>query len=238
MRPTLTPLLVAAELGFLFALAWRTSRLTEIRPGPVYAHLLWFAAYAVVAAVLGARGVYVSDALLATLPGLWLPVVPVLVAIVPVLLFGSVRDGLRRIVDVTPWHWFAYFHGLRVAAVGSAYKTMIGEFPAFFEYGVGVPDLLFGLSAFWVAGKAKRGALGRRAFLTWNLIGLLVIVPSTPVLLQMGLPGPLQVFTSVPDARAVFTYPMALAPMVGVPLLVLVNLWVAWRLWETRERAV
>ena len=43
--------------------------------------------------------------------------------------------GIRK-----PWHWFAYFHGLRIAALGTAYKTMIGEFPAYFEYGVGIPD--------------------------------------------------------------------------------------------------
>ena len=72
--------------------------------------------------------------------------------------------------------------------------------------------------------------------MAWNLIGALVIVPSAPILLQLGLPGPLQVFTSLPDARAVFTYPMSIAPMIGVPLFVLINLWVAWRLWE-RSRA-
>ncbi len=25
---------------------------------------------------------------------------------------------------------------------------------------------------------------------------------------------------------------MSIAPMIGVPLFVLINLWVAWRLWE------
>ena len=234
MRLSLTPFLLVAEFGFLFIVASRAARSA---PGqrmmrPVYAYLLWLTGYGVVAVVLGARGAYVSDALLPTLPGLWLPVVPVVVAVVPVVVFGSVRTGLRCIVDVTPWHWFAYFHTLRIAALGSAYKTMIGEFPAFFEYAVGIPDLLFGLSAVWIAGKAKRGEIGARDFLAWNLIGVLVIVPSTPILLQLGLPGPLQLFTRLPDARAVFAHPMSIAPMVGVPLFVLVNLCVAWRLWE------
>lgn len=69
----------------------------------------------------------------------------------------------------------------------------------------------------------------------WNLVGALVIVPSAPVLLQLGLPGPLQVFPATPDARAVFSFPMSIAPMIGVPLLVLTNLCVAWRLWERRH---
>ncbi len=84
------------------------------------------------------------------------------------------RNGLRRIVDTTPWHWFAYFHGLRIAALGTAYKTLIGEFPVYFEIFVGIPDLLFGVSAFWIARKAKHGKISKKGFLFWNLLGALV----------------------------------------------------------------
>ncbi len=238
MQLSLTPILVAVELGFVAVLAWRMGRITA--PGsvtPVYLFIVWIAAYAVLTSVLGARGVYISDDLLRWLPALWLQVITVAVCVLPVMLFPTLRNAMRRIVDVTPWHWFAYFHGLRIGALGTAYKTMIGEFPLSFEIGVGIPDLLYGLSAFWIAAKAKRGALTERTFLVWNLIGALIIVPAAPILLQLGLPGPLQVFTASPDARAVFTYPMSIAPMIGVPLFVLINLWVAWRLWE-RGRVV
>ena len=234
MHISLAPILLATELGFLFKLAWRCGNRARAQTdmGPVYVFFLWVTAYGIVTSVLGARGVYISDALLKTLPGFWLQVVTVAAIVTPIMLFQSVRNGMRQIVDNTPWHWFAYFHGLRIAALGTAYKTMVGQFPAYFEYGVGVPDLLFGVSAFWIARKAQRGELSRKSFLIWNLIGALVIVPSAPILLQLGLPGPVQVFTSLPDARAVFTYPMSIAPMIGVPLFVLVNLWVVWRLWE------
>ncbi|MCG8547687.1 MAG: hypothetical protein MJE12_26115 [Alphaproteobacteria bacterium] len=234
MQLSLTPFLVAVELGFVLVLARRCSRVaaTTISMTAVYAYLAWLAAYAVVTSVLGARGVYVSDALLRWLPGLWLQLITVAAFVAPVLLAASLRQGLRAIVDATPLHWFAYFHGLRILAIGTAYKTAIGEFPASFEYIVGIPDLLFGLSAFWVAALVKRGAMGARGFMIWNLVGALVIVPAAPIVLQLGLPGPLQIFTSLPDARAVFTYPMSIAPMIGVPLFVMINLWVAWRLWE------
>ena len=109
---------------------------------------------------------------------------------------------------------------------------MIGEFSAYFEYAVGIPDLFFEVSAFWIARKTMRGEITEKRFLNWNLVGMLVIVPSAPILLQLGLPGPVQVFTGLPDARAVLTYPISIAPMIGVPLFVLINLWVAWRLWE------
>ena len=80
--------------------------------------------------------------------------------------------------------------------------------------------------------QSRRGALSGRSFFYWNLVGLLIIVPTAPIVLQLGLPGPLQLFDSLPDTRAVFTYPMSIAPVMGVPLFALVNLGAAWRLWE------
>ena len=236
MHISLAPILLTIELGFLFMLARRCARGAQVPTNmrPIYVFFFWVTVYGIITSVLGARGFYISDDLLKTLPGLWLQVVTVGIIVIPVFVFASVRNGLRHIVDGTPWHWFAYFHGLRIAALGTAYKTMIGEIPAYFEYTVGVPDFLFGVSAFWIGRKAQRGELSRKNFLVWNIVGALVIVPSAPILLQLGLPGPLQVFTSLPDARAVFTYPMSIAPMIGVPLFVLVNLWIAWRLWNVK----
>ena len=234
MTLSLTPLLVAVELGFLVVLARRAGYRAEpsLSMTPVYFFAAWLALYAVITGVLGARDLYVADAFMPWLPGLWLQLITVAAVVGPVLLFAGLRDRLRWIVDATPLHWFAAFHALRIGALGTAYKTWTGAFPVYFELLVGVPDLLFGLSALWVAYALKRGILGERGFLVWNLIGALIIVPSAPILLQLGLPGPLQVFTALPDARAVFTYPMSIAPMIGVPLFVLANLWVAWGLWE------
>jgi hypothetical protein len=235
MKPSLTPILLAIQLTFFFVLAWRSEGDRRQRAA-VWLYLLSITIYGVANSVIGATGAYVADDLLEWLPALWLQLVTVAFCVLPVVLSREVRNGLRRIVDSTPWHWFAYYHGLRVAAIGTAYKTFIGEFPHYFELLIGVPDLAFGVSAFWIASKAKRGLLSRRTFVTWNLIGALVIVPAAPILLQLGLPGPLQVFTGQPDARVVFTFPMSIASMIGVPLFVLTNLLVAWRLWEAPSR--
>lgn len=236
MQLSMTPFLLAVQLGFLLVLARRSERLVPAggTMAPVYVFVLWIAAYGVVTGVLGAQGLYSSEELLRLYPAFWLQVVTVAVCVVPVIVFAGLRDGLRRIVDTTPLHWFAWFHALRITALGTAVKTLQGEFPLYFEVLVGVPDLLFGLSALWIAARLKRGRLGERGFLWWNLLGALIIVPSAPVLLQLGLPGPLQVFTGLPDARAVFAYPMSIAPMIVVPLFVLANLWLAWRFWERR----
>jgi len=234
---SITAILLAIELGFVFVLARRSSRLPQsgIRAASIYVYLLWVTMYGIVSSILGAQGVYVSEELLKSLPGFWLPAVAVLVCVLPVIFFKNVRNGMREIVDTTPLHWFAYFHALRIGALGGAYKTFIGEFPDSFEYIVGYPDILFGISALWIGRKIRRGEVSEKAFMIWNLIGFFIIIPSALVVLQLGLPGPVQVFTSLPDARAVFTYPMSIAPMIGVPLFVLINFGVAWRLWERRR---
>lgn len=230
----LTPLLIALELGFLAAATARARRIgmpaEEARA--VFALLAWIAAYALLTSWLGARGVFVSDRLLRWLPGFWLQLVTVAVCVGPVLGSGMLREGLRGLVDRTPWSGWAGFHGLRLTALGTLLGAAAGTFPVYFAVAVGVPDLLFGASALWVAWRAHRGRLGRRRFLAWNVLGALVIVPAAPVLLQLGLPGPFHVFEASPDARAVFTYPMSIAPMIGVPLFVLVHACVAWRLLE------
>jgi len=237
MRFSLTAILLAIELGFVFILAGRSHRLprSSLHAVSIYIYLAGIAAYGIITSILGAQGVYVSEDMLKLLPGFWLPMIAVFVCILPVVFFKNVRNAMREIVDTTPLHWFAYFHALRIAALGTAYKTHIGEFPPSFEYAVGIPDLLFGVSAFWIGRKIKRGEISEKTFMIWNLIGVFIIVPSASIVIQLGLPGPLQVFTSLPDARAVFTYPMSIAPVIGVPLFVLINLWVAWRIWERRR---
>ncbi|TQV83691.1 hypothetical protein [Denitrobaculum tricleocarpae] len=234
MQLSMTPFLLAIELGFCFFLTWHGHRR---EPGigslrPAYVFFVWLSLYAVTTSLLGYHGWYLREEVLRLLPGFWLQLVTVAAAVIPVLVSSALRQDLRQIVDATPWQWFAWFHALRIAALGTAVKTMTGEFPLYFEVFVGIPDLLFGISALWIAVLAGRGGISRRGFLLWNLVGVLVIVPSAPILLQLGLPGPFHVFTDLPDARAVYSYPMSIAPMIGVPLFVLVNLCVAWRLWE------
>ncbi len=238
MPLSLTPFLLLIQLGFVFFLSRRIalqSNRVELHRA-VTLFLFWIAAYGVLTGVLGARGFFISDELMAYLPGLWLQVITVSICVLPILLFSELRSGLAGIVEGTPLHWLAYFHALRISALGTAYKTSIGEFPLYFELWVGIPDLLFGLSALWVGYLLQQGRMTRRGFLRWNLIGALVIVPAAPILLQLGLPGPLHVFTGLPDARAVFTYPMSIAPMIVVPLFVLINLGVALQLWATDHR--
>lgn len=82
-----------------------------------------------------------------------------------------VVDTLSKIIEQTPLHWLVYFQALRISAVGTAFETVRGTFPESFELFVGVPDLLFGLSALYIGRRAQQGAIARRNVAVWNLVG-------------------------------------------------------------------
>ena len=94
MAISLAPILLAIELGFMFVLTWRTSRLApaEAIIKPVYVYLLWVTAYGILASILGARGVYISEDILNSLPGFWLQLIPVAVCVFPECKVGMSRD--------------------------------------------------------------------------------------------------------------------------------------------------
>ncbi len=52
---------------------------------------------------------------------------------------------------------------------------------------------------------------------------------TAPLLIQLGLPGALQVFTQPPTAEVVYRFPMSLAPIMVVPTFVTFNLLGIWR---------
>ncbi len=195
-------------------------------------YLAWVVGYAGLAIYLGQREVYTSGALLSCLPGLWLTAVTVAACVGPLVLSARLREDLRRAAGSTPREHFIYFQMLRLAALGTLVGAARAEFPLYFELLVGVPDLLFAISAFWILRLHRSGRLTDSAFLKWNAVGAVVIVPAAPILLQLGLPGPIQVFTREPDATAILSFPMSIAPLVVVPLFVLANLLVVWVLAE------
>ena len=234
MTWSLNYVLLLVEFAFLFTLFRQARRGDSLPTQRLSMFWLWIAGYSAVAIYLGSHDVFVSKTLLKFYPGLWLTAVTVVACVTPVVVNSGLREDLRRAVDATPRGYFICFQMLRLAALGTLIGAAQGDFPVYFELLVGIPDLAFALSAFGILWMSKAEKLTDRQFFWWNLVGVLVIVPSAPILLQLGLPGPLQVFTAEPDARAVLTFPMSIAPLVVVPILVLMNLLVVWRLLETR----
>ena len=237
------PALATIQLGAVVKLARRSVRSGVIETTTArhfYALVTAWAVWGVVSAVLAVSGGYTTQKFYALMPGLWLPFVPVVIFAAYFALSSSLRNGLGKVIDHTPLHWLVYLHALRISAIGTAFETVRGTFPESFELLVGVPDLLFGLSALYVGWRVQRGSIGRRGVAVWSLVGAIAVVPGANLVAQMGLPGPMMVFTTEPTAAALFVYPMVLAPTLIVPLFVLCNLVTAQRLWSASraDRAV
>ena len=233
------PALALTVLSFVLAITRRagdTGAIEQRDAWHIRALVVAWAAWGFASAALSLSGAYTSEAFYALLPGLWMPLVPALIFVLYFAVSRGPRDGLGKVIGATPLHWLVYFHALRISAVGTAFETARGKFPESFELAVGVPDLLFGLSALYVGGRARKGSIGRRSVALWSLVGAALIVPSAPLVAQLGLPGPMMVFGTPPTAAALFDYPMVLAPTLIVPLFVLFNLLTAQQLWGAVKR--
>ncbi|KHD05369.1 hypothetical protein PN36_08085 [Candidatus Thiomargarita nelsonii] len=236
MKFTTLPLLVIAIVSFVVIVTHRLKKrslLTASEARSIYVLLAVLVLLGIINASLALKGIYTSAEFLSLLPGLWLPLVPIILTISGVLLFPSLRAALRALVDHTPPYQLIYLHALRILAIGSILKAIGGEFPEYFAYFIGIPDMLFGLSALLVGTIAYRSSLSHRSLLIWHLMGASIIALPAAPLLQMGLPGPIQIFTSEPTAQALFEFPMVIAPSLIVPWFLLFNLMVIWRLLET-----
>ena len=228
---TIIPLLILFQLFFLPFLAWKALQYGHINRTqfkatfiPIIGLTIWTAS----AIFLGMSGISSSDKFYQLYPALWMPVIPIAICFASFTL-PTVQQGIVSILAVTPAHWLAFFQAGRISAIGTAYHTLQGNFPLYFEIVVGIPDLCFGLSALIVGILAMQQKISSRALIIWHLIGFLIIVPTAPLLLQLGLPSALQVFIHLPTAEAVYTFPMSLAPIMVVPTFVIFNLLGIWR---------
>lgn len=226
------PFLAAALGAFWVWLATSSFRHRWIGPKGLASVIVWLAAlgaWGVTTSHLAIAGDYETQVFYSRLPGLWLPLVPIALTAFMVLASSSLRHALLTIAS-RHTRAMVLIHALRIAALGSLYKASIGAFPAFFAYFVGFPDFLFGLSALALGLSRKWNALGPRGLIVWNLIGIAVILPA-PLLIQLGLPGPIHTFTSLPDGRALFEFPMVLAPTLVVAFFITMNAIQAAAVW-------
>lgn len=183
-------------------------------------------------AYLGVGGVFQSAWFGNLLPLYWLPFVPVVLIVSVLALFAPARRAVIRLIDATPLHRLIAIHALRILAIGGIIKGWNGEFSAPMAGFTGVPDFLFGISAVIMAWLALKQRVGTWAVVAWNAIGVTIIVPTAPIVIWLSLPGPWQVFSAQPTIMTLFEFPMVLAPALVVPVLVMMNMFVAARLIE------
>ncbi|WP_019508662.1 hypothetical protein [Pleurocapsa sp. PCC 7319] len=237
MKISTLPFLLATVLGFITIITRRAVKLGYIQPQNaknVYYLLGVLGLWTVVSSILAIKGFYASPRFWALLPGLWFPFVPVSFCLIPFAISSQFRDSLIKILNATPIYWLVYLQGLRIAALGTLYKTIIGQFPVHVELIIGISDLIFGCSAFYIAKRVRANTIGWRSLAIWNLVGAGIIIIPGEIAIQMGLPGFLQMFNSPPTAEVMFEFPLVIAPTIIVPLLVLMNGLVAWWLFKTQ----
>lgn len=231
------PFLCAGLALFWVWLGVRSFARGHIGAAGLFSIILWMAALAAwgVATVrLSLNGYYVSAGFLALMPGLWWPLIPAFIT-VAFLVLPPFRSALVAVVAHNS-RALVLVHALRIAAIGGVFKGLNGLLPPSFALPVGIPDFLFGLSALALGMLWKGEGRSARTLIAWNLVGLAIIMPA-PLLMQLGLPGPLHIFTGTPDARELFAYPMVLAPTLIVPLFITMNSIHAAVLWmNTRIR--
>lgn len=183
--------------------------------------LLGLAVWGVVTTKLANSGFYRRPDFLALLPGFWVPMIPVGLTMAFMIL-PSFRAALVGVVNHQP-RAFVAVQALRIGAIGGVVKGLTGLLPPAFALGVGIPDLLFGLSALWLGLAWPGRRVPPRTLVLWNVVGMVIILLPAPILFQLALPGKLQIFMGSPDARVLLDYPMVLAPTLVVPLLVTMN---------------
>jgi len=229
MHLTSLPILIIAIfvfLAFLVLRLYKFDRLNASERNSLAALLIILLVWGGCSGYLSSTGVYVSVNFLQLSPGYWLPYIPVITTVTLVVLITPLRVGLRKFVDYVPDHWLTGIHMLRILAFGTIIKATMGVFPEKFAWFVGIPDLLFGLSAIPITLLAQQKRLNDDIILLWHLAGALVIIVPAIALMH--------IFMKEILFLELFAFPMALAPTLVVPILVMLNLMVVWRLLEIK----
>lgn len=223
VHSTIPAILTLLALSLL-AIMLQALRGRRIGAGEFAALVAWICVLAVwgaASAQFSLNGAYDSDAFLALIPGLWVPLIPIAIT-AAFAAFPAFRRGLSALF-LHQARALVFVQSIRLTAIGGVMKGLAGLLPASFALPVGIPDFLFGLAGVWLALAWPKGGWSARALIIWNGLGVVAIVPAGPILMQMGLPGPFHIFTSAPDARALFDYPMVMAPTLLVPFFVTMN---------------
>lgn len=235
MQISTLPALIITQFALILLFSWRARRQGFITPrGLLYIviGLALLSLWAVTVTWFAKTGAFASEAFLSSWPAIWLTIIAVLIVEIPMILSRQVKETINKIIDATPLHWLVAFHGFRILAIGSILKSHSGEFAWYFGMMVGIPDFIFGITAILLLPLVYMKKISKKSVAIWNYIGAMVIVPTAPILMQLGLPSAVQVFTDTPTIATIFEFPMVLAPTVCVPIFAMVNLFVARRILE------
>ncbi len=231
MKVSIVPVLVIIVFIFCVGITRRAKTNQSINAAEarsVYALLLAFLGWTVITVVLGIKGTHIS--LMEHIPVLWQACVPVVLATIGLIFSRTLRNGLRGIVATTPRHWLVFVHALRIGAIGGVMKGIKGEVTSEFVFWIGIPDFLFGVSALIVGWLLLRNAVSHRFLIIWNSVGAALILLPTFI--------PMNYWMNEAGFVFIFEFPMVLAPSIVVPIFILLNLLMAWGVFEMEKPQV
>lgn len=225
---SILPFYVVLVFGFLTAIVRRASRSHRLTAresihlyGLIFALLVWTG----VVVVMGVQNLHLD--LAKRIPLLWQALVPVAIWTTAAMLSPTTRRSLHKLAIATPPHWLTWIQALRIGAIGGISKGLTGEIQSGYVFWIGIPDLLFGLSALPFGWLVLRRRIGPFLLIAWNLTGFALIFLPTFV--------PMLHWMSEPGFRFIFEFPMILAPGMVVSALLSLNLMQAWAAWHSRR---
>ncbi len=233
MFHSILPFYLVIVFGFGIGIAHRaaihgTSSRRETRGVDMLLGTLFI--WTLVCAALGLKGLHTSPALLAALPFLWQAVVPVMVVAAGLLCFPVLRRALGKIAMSTPLAWLVWIQALRIGAAGGVIKGLRGDILSSYVFWVGIPDLLYGISALVLGLLLLFRSMGLRGMLIWHLLG--------PAIILLPTFGFMPFFMNEPGFDFILAFPMVLAPGIVVPFLIFLNLLAAWKIGPALKRKV
>ena len=230
MKFSILPIFVIIVFTFCIFITRRANKnhsINTTEKRSVYFLLLSLFVWTLTSIALGIKNLHVE--LMENIPLLWQANVAVVILAIALFLSKNLRNGLRGLASCTPWHWLVFFQALRIGALGGVMKGIKGEVTSTYVFWVGIPDLLYGISALFVGWLALRQAISNRSLMIWSLIGPTIILLPTFLFNNY--------FMNEPGFTFIFEFPMVLAPSIVVPIFLFINFLLAWKIFElTRKK--
>ncbi len=225
MPHSILPFYLVIVFAFSIAIAHRAAALEAIsrqalRQVDILLGILFV--WTLICTAMGLNGLHTSPALKAAVPFLWQALVPVLILAAGLFFSAGLRRALGGIAAATPLAWFVWFQALRIGAAGGVIKGLRGEILSSYVFWVGIPDLIYGVSAVLLGILLVFRPPGRRALLVWHLLG--------PAIILLPTFGGMPFFMRETGFDFIMAFPMVLAPGIVVPMLIFFNLLAAWKL--------
>jgi hypothetical protein len=143
------------------------------------------------------------------LPWLWVPSPPVIVSLMGLLLVPIMREAWMAVLIALPAIALPALNTLRILAIGTIIKAWRVQFPRRIGFGVGIPDMLFGLWSGYIA--LSGGFVSRQQEFVWHIFGLVILLMMIPMVFTVLRQPRLDAIGKGP-ARAILVFPMVLAP--------------------------